>query len=182
MNGADGNDLSAVVVRYRPDARAEFTAKLTPVARKQAKATVVLGVWLALLMVGAPILAFALGGEPLSLRIALFLVLMAVLPAAVLVAGARRLRITPELPDVALTITEHEIVFGPVPPLTALSRGRPELRRARSTTQAELIRGDGPLSRDRITFTTRAHWWRRTISVALEPLDTSADEILAAAG
>lgn len=180
MTSRDRTDLSALVVRYRPDARAEFTTKLTPVVRKQAKATVVLGVWLTLMMVGGPIAAFALGGEPLSLRIAAFLGVMAVLPAVVTVAGARRLRFIPELPEVALTVTQQEIIFGPLPRLTTLGRGRPELRWPRNTTQAELIGGAGPLSRDRIRFTTRARGWRRTVNVALEPLDTSGNEVISA--
>ncbi len=175
-----GSDSTRLVVRFRPEAHEEFRAKAIPVLRGQAISLIALGFALAIPMIAAPLFVYVVERELVTWKDFLLLIVLAVLPVWVVVLGARQLRRTPSLPDVALTVTDDHVVLGPMDRMTLFGRWRPELRWGRRSTEADFVAGNGLFTQDRIKFTSRDGRKRRKQYLLLPKLDASADEILAA--
>ena len=166
--------------RIRPDARADVVAKVHPMERRQGRITVLAGIFFEVVFVGTTALAFGMAGELANPSVIVFLLGLSVIPVVLIIAGVKRTKRRPELPEIALTVTDDEVVLAAVPTFRLIRPERPERRWSRSEVTAEFVRGSGFLTHDRITFTTGTGWRRRTQGMSLMPLDTSADAILAA--
>lgn len=174
------NDANALVVGYSPGAREHFDTKVVPHARKHAISLMVYGAVLALVMIGAMVVLVVVGEGLSTLDTILIGALLLVLPACVLGAGVRKFRRKLSLPDVVLTVTDDHLVLGRFKRIGLLSYGRPELTWDRRATQVTFLSGDGVMTHDRVKFTHGEGLRRRSHSVAVDALDTSAEEILAA--
>lgn len=177
-----GHDPSALIVRYSPGAREHFDTKVVPHARKHANRLMVYGAVLALVMIGAMVVLVVLGEGLTVVDTILIGALLLVLPTCVFGAGVKKFRRKLSLPDVVLTVTDDHLVLGHFKRMGLLSYGRPELTWDRRATQATFLSGDGVITHDRVKFTQGEGLKRRSHSVAVDALDTSAEEILAAMG
>lgn len=173
-------DSKVLVVRYSPDARAEYAAQLASGLRTQARALIALGVLLAVVMILAPVFVFVVEERPVTLREILLLAVLAVPPVGFAVLGVRKLRRKALLPDVVLAITDEHVTLGAMQHLDLFTRSRPELRWDRRATRAKLVPGLGTFTYPRMKFTLREGRRRRTQYLVMAALDTSAEDILAA--
>lgn len=172
-------DAPLLVVRHLEAARADYESRLTPLIRRQAVLVVVLGVIGALLAVVLPAFAVASQGDVNPVRLSGGLALLAVLPVALIVTGARRIRTRVTLPEVALTVTDEAVTFSARERTTMLTRSRPETRWDRRAVQAEIVPADYGTS-ERVKFTTHLDGRTRVEFQSLEYVDATGAQILAA--
>lgn len=173
-------DSIRLEVRFRPDARDEFRAKVVPFMRRQARLSVVVGAGLGLLIIGTLALGLATSDVPMTYKEWLVTLGLLAPPACFVVVGMRKLRRTYNLPEVVLTVTDGHVVLGPMERMTLFGRWRPELRWDRRSTEAEFVAGNGIFTQDRIKFTSPDDGMNRAQYLALPKLDTTAEDILAA--
>lgn len=160
---------AVMVVRYRESERTATEQALRRLIRTRAILQLVLALLITLIGPGIFVLAAVSTGE-FSVGIMIAIVALLMIPVAMCVFAARQLRRRVRLPEVAVTITPHAVLFPAIERLSVLS---PRIRAeewAREGTSAEILPAAG-LNAERVAFTRWDNGKRRRRAIAAGTID-----------